>query len=48
MLLIIMIGDRMEIPGDLNRLECAARISKLNTTGKILYLKGGVSIVPTR
>lgn len=45
MLLIIMIGDRMEILGDFNRLECVVRISKLNIIGKIFYLKGGVFIV---
>lgn len=38
-LLIIMmeIGNRIEILNDLNRLACLARISKVNTTGKIHY-----------
>lgn len=32
--------DRIAILSDLNRLECWSRISKVNTTGESLYLKG--------
>lgn len=35
-----MRGERIESLSDLNRLECWSRISKVNTTGESLYLKG--------
>lgn len=51
MLLTITIEHRIEMPSDLNRPECWARISNINITGKILYLKlrgGGQDCSPTR